>query len=75
MWNLPRPVIEPMSPTLAGGLLTIGQPMKFLSPLLKSDLFLLLVYLSYLHIVNINLLPDICLQIFSPIWEATSLFC
>ena len=28
MWNLPRPGIKPMNPTLAGGLLTTEQPEK-----------------------------------------------
>ena len=30
MWDLPRPGIEPMSPTLAGGCFTTGLPGKFL---------------------------------------------
>ena len=31
MWDLPGPGLEPMSPALAGGLLTIVQPGKSLS--------------------------------------------
>ena len=37
MWNLPRPWIEPMSPELAGRLLTTGSPRKsLLKSLLKK---------------------------------------
>ena len=32
MWDLPRPGVEPVSPTLAGGFLTTGPPGKSLDP-------------------------------------------
>ena len=39
MWDLPRPGIKPMSPTLAGGLLTTKPPGKPLCPLIYLFIF------------------------------------
>ena len=37
MWDLPRPGLEPMSPALVGGFLTIGPPGKSLGNVTLKD--------------------------------------
>ena len=61
MWDLPRAGLEPVSPTLAGGFLTIGPSGKSLF------VYLILSCMSCLYILEINLCPLIRFQIFSPI--------
>ena len=39
MWDLPRPGIEPMSPELAGRLLTTGSPKKSLLESSSKEIF------------------------------------
>ena len=44
MWHLPRPGLEPVSPALAGGLLTTAPPGKLPNFILKTVVHMILVF-------------------------------
>ena len=59
MWDLPRPGLEPVSPALAGRFSTTAPPGK---PL--GFVFLMLSWMSYLYILDINLIGHIICKYF-----------